>query len=97
MGIGLLAYVVGYGALVVSWQNRVRELVEMEPVDGAGYAAFLAGMVVTMAVFYGMARGIGALRALAGRWVARRGGSERRARWASRATGLAAVLALVPG
>ena len=97
VAIGLLAYVIGYGALVVSWQNRVRELVEMEPVDGAGHAAFLVSMFATMAVFYGIARGIGALRALAGRSVVRRGGSGRRARWVSRATGLVAVLALVAG
>ena len=97
VGLGLLAYVIGYGALVVSWQNRVRELVEMGPVDGTGHAAFLVIMFATMAVFYGMARGIGALRALAGRRVARRGGSASRARWASRATGLIAVLALVAG
>ncbi|MGL3804651.1 alpha/beta hydrolase [Paeniglutamicibacter sp. R2-26] len=97
VGIGLLAYVLGYGALVVSWQNRVRELVEMEPVDGAGHAAFLLSTFATMAVFYGIARGIGALRALVGRRVARRGGTEARARWASRATGVITVLALVAG
>ncbi|MCH8560983.1 alpha/beta-hydrolase family protein [Nesterenkonia sp. DZ6] len=95
--VALLAYVVGYGALVVSWQNEVRELVEMEPVDGAGHVAFVASMVVTMGLLLGIARGITALRSAVGRWVVRRSGSERRGRWASRATGVTAVLALILG
>ncbi len=66
VGLGLIAYVIGYGALVVAWQNRVRELVEMPPVDGAGHRGFLLSMFATMAVFYGIARGISALRG----WVA---------------------------
>lgn len=97
IGVGLLLYVIGYGALVVSWQNEVRELVEMEPVDGPGHAAFLASMATTMLVLFGIARAISALREAVGRWVAGRGGSARRTRWASRATAVVAVLALVLG
>ncbi|GAA1163946.1 alpha/beta-hydrolase family protein [Nesterenkonia sandarakina] len=97
IGVGFLVYVLGYGALVVSWQNEVRALVEMEPVDGAGHLAFLISMFTTLLLLFGIVRGIRALRQAAGAQVARRGGSLRQARWASHATGLVAVLALVLG
>lgn len=97
IGVGLLLYVLGYGALVVSWQNEVRELVEMEPVDGPGHVAFLASMVITMVVLFGLAKGIGALRGWVGRSVARRGGSALHIRWASRVTGAITVLVLILG
>lgn len=97
IGLGFVAYVVGYGALVVSWQNRVRELVDMPAVDGVGHTAFLLSMIGTVAVFYAMARGVAALRSLVARRVARRGGSTGAVRWASRGAGVAAVLLLVGG
>lgn len=97
VGLGLIAYVIGYGALVVAWQNRVRELVEMPAVDGAGHRGFLLIMFATMAVFYGIARGISALRGLVARWVARRGASAGAVRWASRGTGVASVVLLLGG
>ncbi|MBE1514866.1 alpha/beta-hydrolase family protein [Nesterenkonia halotolerans] len=97
LGIALVAYVVGYGALVVSWQNEVRRLVEMEPVDGAGHAAFLLSMFTTMILFYGIAGGIGALRSAIARSVERGGGSAVLARSAGQASSVAAVLILVVG
>ncbi|WP_199278775.1 alpha/beta-hydrolase family protein [Arthrobacter sp. CAN_A2] len=95
--LAFLAYVIGYGALVVSWQNRVRELVEMPPVDGAGHIGFLVSMLATMGVLYGISRAIGAVRSSVARRVSTRSGSEGAARWASRATGLVAVVVLVVG
>ncbi|MFJ6417321.1 alpha/beta hydrolase [Paeniglutamicibacter sp. NPDC091659] len=93
----LAAYVAGYAALVVTWQNDVRSLVDMPPVDGAGHTAFLAAMVLTMGVFYAIARGVAALRRMAYRRTMRRGGSVRTGRRVSRATGVVAILALVAG
>ena len=97
VGVAALVYLVGYGALVVSWQNQVRELVEMEPVDGAGHLLFLVSMVGTMLVLFGIGSGISAVRRLAEKRVAARGGSRRAVRWASLATGLALVVALIAG
>ena len=86
----LVLYLAGYGALVINWQNDVRALVEMEPVDGAGHALFLAAMAATMALCFGVFRGIGALRRLAVRRARGRGTGPR----GMRATGLlAGVLA----
>ena len=44
-GVLWLAALVTLSALAVAWQNEVRVLVEMPPLDGAGIAAFLAGFV----------------------------------------------------
>lgn len=95
VGAGLAFYAVGYGALVVSWQNEVRALVEMEPVDGVGHPIFLLSMLATGAVCFGIFRGITAISRLMAGWVGVRGGSQRTARWVSRGTGLAVSVALV--
>lgn len=95
--LGLLAYLWGYGALVVSWQNRVRELVEMEPVDGAGHAGFLVSMIATMAILFLIAKGVAAGSHLVSQLVTRRGHSQRVAQWASRGTGMVLVAGLVIG
>ncbi|MHA7283242.1 alpha/beta-hydrolase family protein [Arthrobacter sp. TMS2-4] len=95
--LAFVAYVIVYGALVVSWQNRVRALVDMPPVDGVGHTAFLVSMLATMGVCYGISRSIRALRSRAAARVSAHGGSTQAARRASRATGLVAVVVLVGG
>ncbi|MDO5744939.1 MAG: alpha/beta hydrolase [Micrococcaceae bacterium] len=95
--LGLLAYLWGYGALVVSWQNAVRGLVDMEPVDGVGHAGFLLSMVATMALFILIAKGVAAGSELVSEQVMRRGHSPRVAQWASRGTTMVLVAGLVIG
>ncbi|EMQ97128.1 alpha/beta hydrolase [Paeniglutamicibacter gangotriensis] len=93
----LVLYVVIYSGLVVSWQNEVRALVEMGPVDGAGHLRFLIAMVVTMSLCYWIFRGIGALRVMAARWARRRGSGPGRARAMGLLAGLLASFVLVAG
>ncbi len=97
VGLALPAYVIGYGMLVVSWQNRVRELVDMPPIDGVGHTAFLVSMLATMGVLYGVSRGIGALRNRVAKRVLAAGGSVSATRRASLATGLVSTVILVGG
>lgn len=92
---GLLLYVVIYAGFVVSWQNEVRTLVEMEPLDGIGQLGFLAAMLGTMVLGYGVFRGIGALRGLVVRALKARGRSVRSAYAGGLATGVLASLVLV--
>ncbi|MBP2214909.1 alpha/beta-hydrolase family protein [Arthrobacter sp. CAN_C5] len=95
VGAGVVAYAVGYGALVMSWQNEVRALVEMEPIDGPGYLTAFLSMLATGALCFGIFRGISGVRALVSRVVARRGASPRAARWVGRGAGLAVTVVLV--
>ena len=71
----LVAYVIIYSTLVVGWQNDVRSLVEMEPIDTIGQTTFLIAMFATMGLSYGIFRGIGALRKVA-RGIATRKGAK---------------------
>ncbi|GAA1116211.1 alpha/beta-hydrolase family protein [Arthrobacter flavus] len=97
VGVVTLLYLTGYGAFVVSWQNEVRDLLEMTPVDGAGHTLFLVSMVGTMLVLGGIGAGISAAQQLVRKRIAARGGSLRTTRWASLGTGLALGVALVAG
>lgn len=68
LAVAVLVYVIGYGALVIAWQNDVRSLVEMEPVSTAQHLEFLATMIMVALLCLSIGHGIGLLR----RWVSRR-------------------------
>nr|WP_228720940.1 alpha/beta-hydrolase family protein [Arthrobacter sp. 260] len=95
VGAGVVAYAIGYGALVVSWQNEVRALVEMEPIDGPGYLTAVLSALATGALCFGIFRGISAVRRLASGVAGRRGASPQAARWIGRGAGLVATVLLV--
>lgn len=95
VGVGVVAYAIGYGALVVSWQNEVRALVEMEPIDGPGYLAAALSMLATAALCFGIFSGLSAVSRLASGVVGRRGASPEAARWIGRGAGLTATVLLV--
>lgn len=69
------AYVIGYGALVVHWQNDVRTLVEMEPVSVAQHTEFLLAMALTAVLCLGIGNAIGWLRRSVQSRAARKGRS----------------------
>lgn len=60
-GIVVLALGVWYAVLAVEWQNQVRALVEMPPVDGVDVAAFYLGALPVAALCLAMGRGIRSL------------------------------------
>ncbi|WP_181149792.1 alpha/beta-hydrolase family protein [Arthrobacter sp. MYb227] len=93
----LLAYVIIYATLVVGWQNDVRSLVEMEPIDGLGQATFLVTMIVTMGLSYSVFRGIGALRGVAQKIATRKGARAITIKTAGLLTGIGVSLLLVVG
>lgn len=95
--LALVAYVISYSALVVGWQNDVRSLVEMEPIDGIGQTTFLVAMFVTMGLSYGIFRGIGALRQVARRIATRKGATPRTVSAAGLLTGVGVSILLVVG
>lgn len=95
VGAGVVVYVIGYGALVVAWQNEVRALVEMEPIDGPGYLLAALSMLATGALCFGIFRGISAVRRVASGVANRRGASQLSARWVGRGAGVAASILLV--
>ncbi|ASN39157.1 hypothetical protein CGQ24_09105 [Arthrobacter sp. 7749] len=70
----LFAYLLIYASIVVHWQNEVRALVEMDPVDGAAHVVFVLAALVTMVLCWGIARGISSIASLAARRVANAGG-----------------------
>lgn len=93
----LIAYLIIYAALVVRWQNDVRSLVEMEPIDGIGQTTFLVAMFATMGLSYGIFRGIGALRKMARKIATRKGASPRTIKTAGLLTGIGVSILLVVG
>lgn len=93
----LIAYVIIYAALVVGWQNDVRSLVEMEPIDGIGQTTFLVSMFATMGLSYGIFRGIGALRTVARKIATRKGANPGTVRTAGLLTGIGVSILLVVG
>lgn len=60
IGFGIVALGLGawYGVLAVGWQNEVRTLVEMPPVDGIAIAAFFLGAVPVAALCLLIGRGV---------------------------------------
>ncbi|MFF3601791.1 alpha/beta hydrolase [Kitasatospora indigofera] len=60
IGFGIVALGLGawYGLLAVGWQNEVRSLVEMPPVDGIAIAAFFVGAVPVAVLCLLIGRGI---------------------------------------
>lgn len=68
-----VAYAVLYGALVVRWQNDVRALVEMEPMETTAVLAFVATVVLGVALGSGVGLGLRTLRRLIRGALERRG------------------------
>lgn len=58
--LAALLYAVGYGSLVIHWQNDVRRLVEMEPLESTAILMFAATTVMgaTIGLFIGSGLGI---------------------------------------
>lgn len=92
--LALFAYLLSYASIVVHWQNEVRALVEMDPVDGAAHVVFVLAALVTMVLCWGIARGISSIASLAARRVAEAGGSVRTAAWTSSLTSVLTTVLL---
>lgn len=57
LGLALVIIIV-IGILAVGWQNEVRALVEVDPLDAVAVGSFLVGAVLTAAVFVAIGRGV---------------------------------------
>lgn len=60
--VAVIAYAVFYGRLVVSWQNDVRSLVEMEPLESTATLVFALTTILGVVVGALIGTGLGAVR-----------------------------------
>ncbi|WP_449372809.1 alpha/beta-hydrolase family protein [Arthrobacter psychrolactophilus] len=71
MGAAGVGYAVVIGLLTISWQNDVRDKVDMPAVDGVDLLTFFAVASVMAGVVFGAHRGLTAIAALARGWASR--------------------------